>query len=218
MQGVGIFVVSVGLQMTLSADFSSISDFFRIDGALVVLVCLIVGGLIGSLADIEGRLDKLGNAIEAKFSCGSPDREAGSGLIAKGFVVASLLYCVGPMAVVGAINDALLGDVTTLATKAVLDGITSIAFASTLGLGVALSAGTVLLYQGVITLLASALEPVLSGPVVQTMQGVGGLLVAGIGINLLDIVKIRVGDLLPSLFVVFLLMIGRTLFSLAGFV
>ena len=127
-----------------------------------------------------------------------------------GFVVASLLFCVGPMAIVGSINDALLGDIRTLATKAVLDGTASVAFASTLGLGVAFSAGAVLVYQGTITLLASFMRSALSAPVVHVMQGVGGLLVLGIGINLLGMAKIQVGDLLPALFVVFLLVAARS--------
>ncbi len=113
------------------------------------------------------------------------------------------------MAVVGAISDALLGDVTTLSTKAVLDGVASIALASTLGVGVLFSAAAVLLYQGAITLLASVLQSVLSDPVIQVMQGVGGLLVFGIGINLLGVAKVRVGDLLPALFVVFVLIAVR---------
>jgi len=209
MQAVAIFVMFIGLQMTFSADFTAISRFFIIDGILVVLVCLVVGAIIGSLLDLESRLDVLGRAIEAKFSHSSGDQQAGSGLFAKGFVVASLLFCVGPMAVVGAISDALLGDVTTLSTKAVLDGVASIALASTLGVGVLFSAAAVLLYQGAITLLASVLQSVLSDPVIQVMQGVGGLLVFGIGINLLGVAKVRVGDLLPALFVVFVLIAVR---------
>lgn len=211
MQGVGVFTVFIGLQMTLSADFPAMDGFFLIDGMLVILMCLIVGGVAGSVMDIESRLDALGRAIEARFSRGSQGQSVGSGRIAEGFVVASLLFCVGPMAVVGAINDALLGDITTLSTKAVLDGITSIALSSTLGVGVMLSAGAVLLYQGTITLLASVLQSVLSEPVVQVMQGVGGLLVFGLGINLLGIAKIKVGDLLPALFVVFVLVAVRAL-------
>lgn len=209
MQAVAIFVMFIGLQMTLSADFNAITGFFAVDGVLVILVCLIVGAIVGSLFSIESRLDSLGKAIEDRFSRSAEEQQAGSGLFAKGFVVASLLFCVGPMAVVGAISDALLGDVTTLSTKAVLDGIASIALASTLGLGVVFSAAVVLLYQGAITLLASVLQPVLSDPIVQVMQGVGGLLVFGIGINLLGIAKVRVGDLLPALFVVFVLMAVR---------
>lgn len=209
MQVMALFVMFIGLQMTLSADFDAITSYFVVDGVLVILICLIVGAIIGSLLNIESRLDALGKAIEAKFSHSSGERRVGSGLFAKGFVVASLLFCVGPMAVVGAISDALLGDVTTLSTKAVLDGIASVALSSTLGLGVVFSAAAVLIYQGTITLLASVLQSILSDPVVQVMQGVGGLLVFGIGVNLLEVAKVRVGDLLPALFVVFILMALR---------
>jgi uncharacterized membrane protein YqgA involved in biofilm formation len=205
MQGVGLFVVFIGLQMTLSADFASVSEYFAVDGVLVVLVCVLVGGIAGSLLGIERRLDALGQAIERRYA-----KKTGRGQIAQGFVVASLLFCVGPMAIVGSINDALLGDIRTLATKAVLDGTASVAFASTLGLGVAFSAGAVLVYQGTITLLASFMRSALSAPVVHVMQGVGGLLVLGIGINLLGMAKIQVGDLLPALFVVFLLVAARS--------
>lgn len=213
MQGVGLFVVFIGLQMTLSVDFPTVTGFFLIDGVLVILACLLIGGVIGSVWGVERRLDDLGQAIERRYT-----KKAKSGQIAKGFVVASLLYCVGPMAIVGSINDALLGDMRTLVTKAVLDGTASVAFASTLGLGVAFSAGAVLVYQGTITLLAGLLQPVLSTPVIHVMQGVGGLLVLGIGINLLGIAKIRVGDLLPAVFVVFLLTAVRALASLANLI
>jgi uncharacterized membrane protein YqgA involved in biofilm formation len=205
MQGVGLFVVFIGLQMTLSADFSSVSGYFLADGVLVILVCVLVGGIVGSLLGIEKRLDALGQAIERRYA-----KSTGSGQIAQGFVVASLLFCVGPMAIVGSINDALLGDIRTLATKAVLDGTASIAFASTLGVGVAFSAVAVLVYQGTITLLASLAQSVLSAPVVHVMQGVGGLLVLGIGINLLGMAKIKVGDLLPALLSVSLLVAVRS--------
>ncbi len=185
MCGLGLATVLIGLNGALkSAD------------TLCIIVCVAVGSLIGSALDIEHQLDRLGRFAERKLG-----GLAGEGSISKGFVTASLVFCVGAMAIVGSINSGIHGDHSTLIAKAVIDGIASIVFASTLGVGVALSAVSVLVYQGTITLLASALAPVLTEPVILEMGAVGGLLVAAIGMNMIyDDKHIPVGNMLPAIF------------------
>jgi len=163
--------------------------------SMAVIICMVVGGLIGSAIDIEKRLNQLGQFIERKVS--SSGEQGG---IAKGFVTASLVYCVGAMAIVGAIDSGLRGDHSTLIAKSVLDGVMSIFFASTLGVGVGLSALAVLVYQGLIAILAMWIEPLLTEAIITQMSAVGGLLIAGIGLNMIYDKHIAVGNLLPAIF------------------
>jgi uncharacterized membrane protein YqgA involved in biofilm formation len=142
---------------------------------------------------IEDRLEALGLWCERRFSNGKDD-------FARGMVTASLLFCVGSMAVVGSLESGLTGNHQTLFAKSVLDGITSIVFASTFGIGVMVSAVAVFLYQGSITLMAALIKPYLTPMVVDQMSAVGGLLIVGIGINLLEIQKVRIGNMLPAIF------------------
>ena len=158
-----------------------------------MIVCIVVGGLIGSLIDIEKQLDHLGAFAERKL--GGED-----GSIAKGFVTASLVFCVGAMAIVGAMDSGLRGDHSTLVAKGVIDGVSAMFFASALGPGVLLSAAAIFVYQGGIALLAGLLTPVLTDVVITEMSAVGGLLIAGIGINLMTPIHIKVGNLLPAIF------------------
>ena len=127
------------------------------------------------------------------------DAENGGSLFSKGFVTASLIFCVGPLTILGSFQDGLTGVYTTLAVKSVLDGFTALALASTLGWGVVFSSGVVLVYQGALTIGASWAKPFLSDPVVAEMTAAGGLLIVGIGLNILGIVKIRVANMLPAL-------------------
>lgn len=160
---------------------------------MIVIFSMILGTLLGEWIDIEKRLEKLGDHLGKRFS------KSESGL-ANAFVTASLVFCVGSMAIVGALKSGLLGDHQTLYAKAVLDGITSIIFASSMGIGVIFSAGAVFLYQGLITIAASALKHVLIESVILEMSAVGGLLIMGLGFNLLEFKRIKVGNMLPAMF------------------
>jgi uncharacterized membrane protein YqgA involved in biofilm formation len=180
-QGLGLVTALIGVKMMITTE-----------NILVVLVSAVIGGILGELLRIEARLDAFGARMEAKFS-----KEGGT--FAKAFVTSSLLYCVGPMAILGALQDGLRGDFTILLTKSGLDGIASVAFASTLGIGVLFSALPVAAYQGGITIGASALEHYLSSSMINEMTATGGLLIVGIALNILQVTKIRVGNLLPAI-------------------
>lgn len=185
MQGIGLFTLLLGVKMALTES-----------GALIVIFSIVLGAVIGELLDIEAALERLGKWAEERFS-----RESTHGSFGKAFVSTTLLYCVGPMAITGAITDGLQGDYTILLTKSMMDGLSAIAFASALGIGVGLSAVTVFLYQGGLTLLASLVSSWMTQSVINDMTAVGGILIAAIGINILEIIRIRVGNLLPGLFV-----------------
>jgi uncharacterized membrane protein YqgA involved in biofilm formation len=157
---------------------------------LLVLGALLAGGLTGEAAGLEGRLERLGEAVKRRFG--------GQAHFVEGFVLASLVACVGPLAVLGAFADGLRGDLGLLAVKSLLDGFAMLAFASYLGWGVAASGLTVLAYQGGLTALAAVLEQVMTRGVVAAMTAVGGLLVIAIGLRLLDLARIRVANLLPA--------------------
>jgi len=185
--GMGLFTAAMGVQMFLTSG-----------NQLIVLGALIVGALLGEWWKIEDGLESLGQALEKRFS---RDPETGSGSkFIRGFMVASLLYCIGPMTILGSIQDGLTGDYQLLAVKSTLDGFASIAFASTLGIGVLFSSLVVLLYQGGISLLAAQLNTFVTDAMMNEMTATGGVLLLGLAIsNLLEIKKIRVGNFLPAL-------------------
>ena len=195
MQAMGLVVILIGVRAALKTD-----------ALLVVIISLAVGSLMGEWLGIEKRLDHLGSWLEKRFS-------GSGGSISKGFVTASLLFCVGAMAIVGAMESGLANNHQTLFAKAVIDGISSIVFASTLGLGVLFSAVSVFVYQGVIALSASYVKPFLVPEVVAQMSAVGGLLIVGIGIGLLEIKKIHIGNMLPAIFLPLIYMIIRHFIS-----
>ncbi|MBQ9326287.1 MAG: DUF554 domain-containing protein [Clostridia bacterium] len=186
---------TVMMAMGLSTLLIGLSGALKTTDTLCVIVCMGVGSLLGSLLNIEAKLDQLGHFLEKKLSHSG---EAGS--IGRGFVTATLVYCVGAMAIVGSIDSALRGDHSTLIAKGVIDGLTAVIFTSSLGIGVALSAVSVLLYQGAIALLASLLAPILTESVILEMSAVGGLLIAAIGLNLVYDKHIPVGNMLPAIF------------------
>ena len=182
--GQGLCVILIGMSGALkTADVTG------------VIICMVIGSLAGAAINIEGRLDSLGTAIERKMSPG-----AGEGSIAKGFVTASLVFCVGAMAIVGAMDSGLRGDHSTLIAKSILDGVFAIFFTSSLGVGVGLSAIAVLVYQGAIALLAGWIEPLLTDAIINEMSAVGGLLITGIGLNMIYDKHIPVGNMLPAIF------------------
>jgi uncharacterized membrane protein YqgA involved in biofilm formation len=184
--GMGLFTTAIGFQM-----------FLKTGNALVVLGALISGAILGEWWGLEDGLQAMGSWLEKRFSGNS---EGSSSHFVRGFLTASVLYCTGPMGVLGSISDGLKGDYLTLSIKSVLDGITSIAFASTLGIGVAFSAIPVFGYQGLISLLAAQLNSIMNTGMMNEMTATGGVLLVGIGISsLLEIKKIRVGNFLPAL-------------------
>ncbi len=185
--GMGLFTAAMGLQM-----------FLKSGNPLIVLGALIVGALIGEWLKIEDRLQAFGQTLEQHFS---KDSETGAGSkFVRGFMVSSLLFSIGPMAILGSIQDGLTGDYNLLAVKSTLDGFASIAFASTLGVGVLFSSLITLIYQGGISLLAGQLNAIITDPMMAEMTATGGILLMGVGVsNLLEIKKIRVGNFLPAL-------------------
>ncbi|GAB4543151.1 MAG: DUF554 domain-containing protein [Anaerolineales bacterium] len=195
--GMGVFTFALGLQM-----------FFKSENSLIVLGALILGALLGEWIGIEDWLLKLGEALEKRFS--SDNAEGASSRFVRGFMVSSLLYAIGPIAILGSIQDGLTGDYNLLAVKSTLDGFASIAFASTLGVGVLFSSVIIFIYQGGVSLLANQLSAIISDPMMAEMTATGGILLAGVGVsNLLELKKIRVGNFLPALviapFIVWLL-------------
>ncbi len=182
MAGLGLAVALVGLQLALQSK-----------QPLVVIGSLVLGGLIGEILGIEKRLETFGRRLQDRFS--------GAGKVGEAFVTSSLLFCVGAMAIMGALQNGVGDQPTILYAKSALDGIASVALASTLGIGVIFSTATLLLYQGGISLLAGLLGTVLTTPVITEMNAVGGLLILAIAFDLLGIKRLPVGNLLPSIFV-----------------
>lgn len=187
MQGIGLCVVVIGTGMALQTA-----------SPVILISSTALGAVIGELLRIDAGLQRLGQFLEQKL-------QAGSGQFSRGFVTATLVYCVGAMAITGAIDDGLRGDPTVLFAKSALDGVSSIFFASAMGWGVLFSAVPVLVYQGGISLAAGLVKDVLSPAVITEMTAAGGVMILGIGLSLLELVKLRVANLLPGLLVASLL-------------
>jgi uncharacterized membrane protein YqgA involved in biofilm formation len=196
--GMGLFTAALGLQM-----------FLKTENSLIVLGALLIGTLLGEWWRIEDGLEKLGRFLEQRFS----KEEDGSNRFVRGFLTASLLFCVGPVAILGSIQDGLTGDYNLLAVKAVLDGFAAMAFASTLGVGVMFSALIILVYQGGISLLAAQLNSIVTASMMNELTATGGVILMGLALSsLLEIKKIRVGNMLPGLAVAPLIVWVLTLF------
>lgn len=181
MQGLGLAVILIGLQMA-----------FKAQNILVVIISMAAGAAAGELVDIDKRLQQVSQKLSDHLGNGHDN-------VAEGFMTASLVFCIGAMAVVGSVQEGLTGDTTTLYAKSMLDAITAAVLASGLGLGVALSSISILLYQGTITLLAGFFSSLLSDTAIKELTAVGGLLIIGIGLMMLDIKKIKVANLLPAI-------------------
>ncbi|MGC1376276.1 MAG: DUF554 domain-containing protein [Anaerolineales bacterium] len=198
--GMGLFVFAIGIQM-----------FLKTGNALIVLGALLIGAILGEWWRIEDGIEALGGWLERKFTRG--DGGASSRFV-RGFLSASLIFCTGPMAILGSISDGLRGDYLTLSIKSVLDGFIAIAFSSTLGVGVFFAAIPVLVYQGGISLLAHQLSAILSETMINEMTATGGVLLMGLGMSsLLEIKKIKVGNFLPALAVAPLIVYILSLFG-----
>lgn len=213
MQAIGLAVLAIGLQMAIDPRVSSAAVPYAgklpyYPNLLVMVGGLVIGAIIGELLQIELRLERFGHRLQqlaARMPAiapvnGNNQPDAKGHRLVEGFVTASLLYCVGAMAVIGAIKDGV-GDPSILYLKATLDGVASVVLASTFGIGVGLSVIPLIIYQGGISLASSFIAPVLTVPVLATLTAVGGLLIASIGLDMLGIKRLPVGNLLPAIFV-----------------
>jgi uncharacterized protein len=184
--GLGLFTLVFGIKMFLDTK-----------NEIVVLGAILLGGLLGEWWRIEDGLQSLGGALEKRFAPGSGEQ---SNRFVRGFLTASLVFCVGPMTILGSIQNGLSGDYSILAVKAVLDGFAALAFASSLGIGVLFSTVIILVYQGGLTLLAGQVQSAVTQPMMAEMNATGGVILIGIAISsLLEIKKIRVGNFIPAL-------------------
>lgn len=197
MQAVALSVVLVGIKSALGCD-----------DLLVIIISLAAGAIIGEFIGIEAYLKRLGDFLERKMARPS----SGPSNISTGFVTASLIFCIGSMAIVGSLESGLTGNHSTLFAKSCLDGITSVILTASLGIGVMVSAVPVLLYQGSITLAAGVMKPLLVPEVVSQMSGTGGLLILALGLNMLREKKIAVGNMLPAIFLPLLYYVAKSFF------
>ncbi len=198
--GLGLFTLAISVSMFLETNHS-----------LIVLGGLLLGGLLGEYLQIEDRINQLGERLKARFDTSSTSPNVN---FAGGFMTSSVLFCIGPMAILGAIQDGLVGDFQLLTIKAVMDGFAAFALASTLGVGVLFSAAVVFLYQGFFSLLAVQLQTLMTGEMIAELTATGGILLIGLAISsLLEIKPIRVGNFLPSLAISPLIVYLISLFS-----
>jgi hypothetical protein len=201
---IALFVIALGVKMTLQSQ-----------NALISIGSVLLGGVLGEWWRIDAAVERAGGWLEARVT-----RKAtaeGTARFIKGFVSASLLFCVGPMAILGAIDDGLRGNYQILAVKSLLDGVTSVAFAASLGVGALFAAVPVLLYQGGISLLAAQAQAVLTTPMTAELTAAGGLLMMGIGVSMLELRPIRVANYLPALAIAPLIAAILHLMGVAGF-
>lgn len=185
LHGLGLVTLTVGLHLT-----------WQTKNILIVMGSILVGAILGEWWRLEDHLHSLGAWLESRVQRGGPGK---SSTFIQGFVTASLVFCVGPMTILGSIQDGLTGDYRLLAIKSLLDGFAALAFASTLGIGVVFSVLTILAYQGALTLLAGQAQHLLTEPMIAEMAATGGVLIMGIGLLLLEIKRIRLANFLPAI-------------------
>jgi uncharacterized membrane protein YqgA involved in biofilm formation len=187
--GMGLFTAAMGIQM-----------FLKTQNSLIVLGALVIGAMLGEWWRIEDRMHSLGAFLERRFA--HDDSEEGSDRFIRGFLTASVLFCTGPLAILGSIQDGLTGDYSLIAVKSVMDGFLSVAFASTLGLGVLFSSLPIFIYQGAISLLAKQLNAVVTESMMAELTAAGGVILVALAISsFLELKKIRTANFLPALFV-----------------
>ena len=190
MYGIGLAVVVIGIQMT-----------FESTQVLIVIISIVIGAVIGEWVDLDAKINKLGLWLESKM----PIKQTGPSF-AQGFVTATLIFVVGSMAIIGSIDSGLRNDHDVLIMKGIIDGFTSIILSSTLGIGVALAAVPVFLYQGTITLLSTQISRYIPDELldffITEMTATGGVMIIAIGLNLIGLTKIRVANLIPGILVV----------------
>jgi len=207
MNGLGMMVIVLGVAMALESQ-----------NLLIVMGSVLIGGVLGEWWRIEDGLEKVGNWLEDRF--GQPEDAAQGRSITRAFVTTSLLFCVGPLTIVGSILDGLTGNFQPLAVKSMLDGFAALAFGASLGPGVLFSTLTILVYQGGLSLLAKFFGANLTGitadtPAVIEMSATGGVLILGIGFILLEIKRVRVGNFLPALLIAPLIVVVLQVFGIA---
>lgn len=190
MQGIGLVVLTIGITGAIEGE-----------NALVMILSIVLGIMLGEAIDIDGRVNGWVNQLSAKFQ-----RDGDSSQLAQGFLSATMMFSIGSMAIVGSLESGLIGDNTTLYTKSVIDGITSILFSSSLGIGVAFSSVPLLIYQGGLTLFARSLAPFLLDAIILEMTTVGSILLIGMGLNILNITEIKIMNMVPAVFFPILLM------------
>lgn len=190
MKGLGLCTLFLGISGSLEGENS-----------MVLIVSMVIGTLIGEGFHLESRMNHLGEWLEAKVKKENKDKVS----VAEGFVTASLLFCVGAMTIVGALQSGLTHDYEMLYNKSVLDCVAAVIFASTLGIGVLFSAAFVLVYQGGITLMAHWMAPLLTDTIIKEMTCVGSVIIIGLGLNMLGVTKLRVMNYVPAIFVPILL-------------
>lgn len=182
----------------LCTAFIGITGALKGENTLLIIISMVAGAIIGELVDIDRRVNKLGEYIQKKV--GRPGADGEESTLAKGFVSASLLFCVGAMTIVGSLQSGLTGDHTMIFTKSVMDFCSSMIFASSFGAGVLFSAVFLFVYQGAITLLASFIAPYLTDAVINEMTCVGSIIIIGLALNILGITKLKVMNYVPAIF------------------
>jgi uncharacterized protein len=192
-RGLGLFTLVLGVEMAIGTE-----------NPLVVLFAVLIGGLLGAAASLDDRLNALGDALQRRLA-------GGRGRVSEAFVTSSLVFCVGPLTFLGSIQNGLTGDTTLLSIKSVLDGFAALAFAASLGWGVLLSIGTILVVQGGLAGAAALFGGAISDPMVRAMSATGGLLIVGVGLRLLQLRDIKVADFLPAIVVAPLIVAALTL-------
>ena len=207
--GLAVFTIGITGVITNSVFIKDVAAGTLTGEFTLLMILSIAGGtLLGTLIDIEQRLEDVGNFLQKKLT-----KEGSHSTFSQGFVSASLLFCVGSMAIVGSLNDGISHDPNILFAKSILDGIMAIVFASTLGIGTMMSCVTLILYQGGLTLCASLIEPYLTDVVVAQMGLIGNVLIMGIGLNFVYKPKFKVGNMLPAVFIPFIYYLIRTVFK-----
>jgi len=194
--GMGLSVVIIGVSGALGASFKVTGGSITSEYVLLMIISLTVGAFIGESIGIEERLNVFAGFCEKKLI-----KPGEASTFSQGFVTATLLFCVGSMAIVGALEDGISRNIDILAAKSVLDGVGAMVFASTMGVGVLFSAASVAVYQGLITVLAMIVSPFFTDEVVRQISLIGAVLILGTGLNLLRITKIKVSNLLPAVLI-----------------
>lgn len=201
MHAIGLAVMVLGLQMG-----------FKSGNFLIVILSLVFGAVIGEYFDLEGKLNKLGDWIESKVG-----NEKGHGGISQGFVTATLIFVIGAMAIIGALDSGIRGDHDVLYTKSIIDGFTALILTTTLGIGVIFSAIPVMVYQGAIALFATQIDRLIPQALMDSfileMTATGGVMIFAIGLNLIGLTKIRVANLLPGILVTAIIVSGMYYFQ-----
>ena len=188
MQAIGLSVLFIGAATALNGLLDPESE------AILFIISLVIGGIVGEMLGLDHALTRLGQFLQNRVGRGDHN-------VARGFVTASLIFCVGTMAIIGSLESGLRGNYDMLFAKSILDGVTSMILATTLGIGVAFSAAAVFIYQGAIILFAGTLEPILTIQVIREISIIGGILIFAIGLNMLEIIKVKTVNLLPAVLI-----------------